>query len=157
MSRMHTFFHGSDTPYGIFYPTNYLVAIFPGFSEASEAQRILRKANFANDDVLAAPGKDVVLHAAEDLHKMGLWGLLMTELSRLLGTEAVYADQDLAMAQQGSAFLAVFAPTEASKLEAWAAIEPLKPLVARHYARYSIEVFRGVKADHTQPVVGVSE
>lgn len=152
MSLMHRFFHGSDTPYGI-YPTNYLVAIFPGFSEASEAQRVLRKANIAHADVLAAPGKDVVLHAADDLHKMGLWGLLMTELSRLLGTEAVYADQDLAMAQQGSAFLAVFAPAEASKLEAWAAIEPLKALVARHYAKNSIEG----GADHTQPVVGVSE
>ena len=153
MSRMHAFFHGSDTPYGIFYPTNYLVAIFPSFPEASAAQRVLRNANFAHDDVLAAPGKDVIQHAAEDLHDKGLWALLMTEFSRLLGTEAVYADQDFAMAQNGSAFLAVFAPTETLKREAWALLEPLHPLVARHYSRSNIEVFRGVGADHTQPIV----
>ena len=149
---METFFHGSDTQFGIFYPKNYLVAIFPGLAEVILAQRTLRDAGFAEDEVLAVAGDDVVHYAREHLQKEGLAKLLMSEVmgevSRLIGTEAIYADQDLEMANQGWAFLAAYAPTERKKREAWALIEPLDPFVARHYSIGGIEVLRGAGADH---------
>ena len=152
MSQLEEFFHGSDTQFGIFFPKNYLVAIFPGLPEALVAQRTLQNAAFSADEVLAVHGDDVVEHARELQRKGGVWALLLSELSRLIGTEAVYADQDLKMANQGAAFLAVYTPTEPKKRGAWALIEPLNPVEARHYSLGGIEVLRGVGADHVHPV-----
>ena len=154
MTRLNTFFRGSETQFGIFYPKDHLVAIFPGLDEAMVAERTLRNGGFAEDDVLAVSGEEVVLHAQEHVREEGVAELVMTEvmsaLSRLIGTEAIYADQDLAMAKQGSAFLAVRAPTEQSKLDAWKLIEHLSPLVARHYFSGGIDVLRGTGADHAR-------
>ena len=68
---------------------------------------------------------------------------MMTELSRVFGTEALYADKDLAAAKKGAAFLAVYCPTEEVKSEAWKFLEPTHPLVARYYSSGGIEHFVG--------------
>ena len=85
---LEAFFHGSDTQFGIFYPTHYLVAIFPGLAEAILARRALRNFSFSENDVLAVPAEDVVEYAREHFQKQGLWSHLMAEVSRLIGTEA---------------------------------------------------------------------
>lgn len=140
MSQLGTFFHGSDTQFGIFYPSNYLLAIFPALNEATAAQHAIRNSPLTGSDSLAVPGEEVLQYARENLQKKGLWTLLMSSLSRLIGTEAVYADQDLELASQGSAFLAVYAPTEGLKNAAWELIAPFHPSVARYYTAGGIEV-----------------
>jgi hypothetical protein len=143
MSRLSTFFKESDTEFGVFYPKHYILAMFPNLAEANRAKQALKRAGRSEEEVISVPGEEVV-HFAEDLTiKDGLWGALMTQLSRTFGTEAVYADQDLANAKEGAAFVAVYCPTEKAKIEAWKKIEPTRPLIARYYSFAGIEHLAG--------------
>jgi len=143
VNRLSTFFRNSDTEFGIFYPRHYLVAVFPNLAEADGAKQELEHAGRVDEDVISASGEEVVLFAEDHLLKDGLWGVLMTELSRMIGTEALYADKDLAAAKTGAAFLAVHCPTEDAKSEAWKLLEPRHPLVARYYSLGGIEHLAG--------------
>jgi len=143
MNALDRFFKGPDTRFGIFYPKNYLLAAFPRVSEAAYAERQLLEGGFAEDDVMAVPGEEVVHHAEDHLKKHGLWSLLMRELSRLIDTEMTYADHDLEIARQGAGFVAVYCPTEELKKKAWRILEPQSPIVARHYAFTGIEHLKG--------------
>lgn len=148
MSQIATFFHGSDTQWGIFYPKDYLVAVFPTFSDAAEGERQLRHAGFGGNEMLIVPGGDVVRYRQEHMQHDGLWAKFMSEISRIAGTEAIYADQDVELAAQGAAFLAIHAPGDEQRHAIWAVLEPLNVLAARHYSTEGIEVFRGAGADH---------
>ena len=139
MSRLAGFFQGSDTRMGVFYPKHYLLAVFPSLSEAQEAARRLILAGRPSQDVIAVPGEDVIDLVEEHHKKDGLWGLLMTEVSRLMDTEAVYTDHDVKIAKTGAAFLAVRCPSEAAKFRIWSKIESAHPLVARYYGSAGIE------------------
>lgn len=139
MSRLSIFFKDADTAFGVFYPKHYLLALFPNFARADEAKDQLNRSGRVDEDVISVSGEEVVQFAEEHLSKDGLWGLLMTELSRVIGTEAGYADSDLAAAKNGAGFVAVHCPTEAIKTEAWKVLEPMHPLVARYYSSGGIE------------------
>jgi hypothetical protein len=143
MRRLSTFFKDADTEFGVFYPTNYLLAVFPNLADADRAKEELNHAGHVDEDVISASGEEVVHFAEDHLLKDGLWGVLMTELSRMIGTEASYADKDLAAAKKGAAFLAVHCPTEKLKIEAWKFLEPRHPLVARYYSFGGIEQLAG--------------
>jgi hypothetical protein len=143
MSRLTTFFRGADTAFGVFYPINHVLAVFQNFADANGAKAELHRAGHVEEDVIAATGEEVVEFAEEHLYKDGLWGLLMTELSRTFGTEAAYADNDLAAAKRGEAFVAVRCPTEKVKAEAWRVLESRRPLVARYYSSGGIEHMAG--------------
>ncbi|QOY90525.1 hypothetical protein [Paludibaculum fermentans] len=139
MSRLATFFKGADNAFGVFFPERHVLAVFPNFADANAALAELRLAGQVEEDVIAATGEEVVQFAEEHLYQDGLWGLLMTELSRTIGTEAAYADRDLAAAKRGEAFVAVHCPTESRKVEAWKVLETRRPLVARYYTSSGIE------------------
>jgi len=143
MSRLSAFFKDADTEFGVFYPKQYLLAIFPNLAEADLAKEQLSHAGRTDEDVISASGEEVVQFAEDHLVKDGLWGVLMREFSRRFGTEASYADDDLAAAKKGAAFVAVHCPTEKLKLEAWKVLEPRRPLVARYYS--SGGVFDGIE------------
>lgn len=143
VSALSEFFHGSEAKFGIFYPTGYMLAAFPDLARAQRAARELETMGFSRENILAAPGEDVVLLAEEELRRGGLWGLLMQELSRFIATEEVYADHDLKLAKAGAGFLVVKCPTEESKQKAWEIISRFDPIVARHYALDGIEHFKG--------------
>ena len=142
MSRLSTFFKDADTEFGVFYPKHYLLAVFPNFADAESAKAKLNGSGL-KEDVISVPGEEVVLFAEDHLLKDGLWGAMMTELSRTFGTEALYADRDLAAAKNGAAFVAVHCLTDEAKSEAWKILEPTHPLVARFYSLGGIEHFVG--------------
>src|SRR5262245_60938164 len=112
MSALGSFFHGSRTELGVFYPRHYLLAVFEGFQEAQDARLRLIDLGTSPDEVIAVPGEDVVQFAREHWRHDGLWGVLMREVSRRIGTEAQYADHDLEEAQQGAGFVAVHCRNE---------------------------------------------
>jgi hypothetical protein len=143
MSRISTFFHGADVEFGVFYPKHCLLAVFENLAEADLAKEELTKADCVSKDVLSVSGEEVVHFAEDHLLNDGLWGVMMTELSRMFGTEAVYADHDLAAAKRGAAFVAVHCPTEKVKIEAWRLLEPRHPLAARYYSFGGIEHLAG--------------
>ncbi len=143
MTRLTTFFKDADTQFGVFFPKHYLLAIFPNLADADRAKGELKHAGRADEDVISVSGEEVV-HFAEDhvLHD-GVWGVLMTRLSRIFGTEASYADDDLAAAKKGRAFVAVHCPTEEVKTDMWRLLEPSHPTVARYYHFGGIEHLAG--------------
>ncbi len=139
MNRLTIFFRNADTQFGVFYPKHYLLAAFPNLADAQRAQAELTHGGRLNEDVLAVSGEEVIRFAEYHRIKDGLWGALMTPLSRIFGTEALYAERDLAAAQKGAAFLAVRCPTEKVKVAAWKLLAPTHPLVARYYHFGGIE------------------
>jgi hypothetical protein len=143
MTRLTTFFKEADTQFGVFYPKHYLLAIFSNLADADRAKGELNHAGRADEDVISVSGEEVV-HFAEDhvLHD-GVWGMLMTRLSRIFGTEALYADKDLAAAKKGAAFVAVYCPTEKLKADMWRLLETSHPMVARYYHFGGIEHLAG--------------
>ena len=143
MSRLSSFFDGADVEFGVFYPKHCLLAAFENLTDAQAAKLKLTQAGFAAEDVVCVSGEEVVRFAEDHLLKDGLWGAMMTELSRTFGTEAVYADKDLAAARKGAAFVAVHCPTDEVKSEAWKALEPTHPIVARYYSFGGIEHLTG--------------
>jgi len=138
-SRLSTFFHGDDTQFGIFCPQHHLLAVYPNLEHANQARKKLLDASGRGEDSIAVGGEEVVEFAEESLLKEGLWGLLMTQLSRTIGTEAVYADKDLEMARHGAAFLAVHCPAEEAKIAAWNILQLTGPVAARYYSFGGIE------------------
>ena len=143
MTRLATFFEDKDIEFGVFYPKHCLLAVYENSAAADRAQQKLTLSGFMDRDVISVPGDEVVHFAEAHLIKDGLWGALMTELSRTFGTEALYADKDLAAAKKGAAFVAVHCPTEDAKTRAWKALEPTHPLVARYYSFGGIEHLAG--------------
>jgi len=143
MSVLAEFFKGSETQMGIFAPRDYLVALFPDFAAADQAERHLLDSGFPQDQVIAVPGQDVVRLVHERASHSGIATLLMQELSRLFETEEVYADHDFELASRGAGFLAVHAHGDAAKYRAWKLIEPFHPTVARHYSRVGVEHLKG--------------
>ena len=143
MSRLSMFFKDADTQLGVFYPKHYLVAIFPNLADAERVKEKFKQAGCADDDIISVSGEEVVHFSQDHLLRHGLWGVLMTQLSRLLGTEALYRDNDLAAAKNGATFVAVHCPTEKLKTDTWKLLEPTHPLVARYYHFGGIEHLAG--------------
>jgi hypothetical protein len=143
ISRLNTFFKDKDIEFGVFYPKHCLLAVFENLADADRAKEQLARAGLGENAVISVSGDEVVLFAEDHLLKDGLWGVLMTQLSRTFGTEAIYADKDLAAAKKGAAFVAVHCPTDEIKSEAWKALEPTHPLVARYYSFGGIEHLAG--------------
>jgi hypothetical protein len=143
MSRLSKFFKDADTQFGVFYPNHYLLAIFANLTDAERVKGELHRIGRGDKDVISASGEEVVHFAEDHVRKDGLWGALMTQLSRIFGTEALYAQRDLAAAKTGAAFVAVYCPTEKVKADVWKLIEPSSPLVARYYHFAGIEHLAG--------------
>lgn len=138
-SRLSTFFKGADSGADVFYPQDYLLAVFSNLADADNAKAELCRRGRAEEDMIVASGEEVVNYAQEHLNKTGLWGRLISELSSTIGTAALYAERDLAAAKEGKAFLAVLCPGEKVKAETWKVLEPNHPLVARYYTSGGIE------------------
>ena len=143
MSQLTTFFNDKDVEFGVFYPKHCLLAVFETIEDADRAKKLLTHAGFADNAAVSVAGEEVVHFAQAHMLKDGLWGALMTELSRTFGTEALYADKDLAAARKGAAFVAVHCPSEKVKTAAWKAIQPTRPVVARYYSLGGIEHLAG--------------
>ena len=120
MSLLSGFFKESDTQLGVFYPKHYLIAVFRSLENAQRAVAKLRRAGFAEDDVIAVDGREVIQLAKEET---GPGNFLMQTLSRFFATEQMSHDQDLHLAQQGAAFVAVHVPAEEDKKQAWIVLE----------------------------------
>ena len=143
MSVLHEFFKGSETTMGIFAPRGYIIALFEDFATAEKAERSLLDAGFPPDEVIAVPGQDVVNLVKENAHNSGVGTMVMQGLSRMFETEEVYVDHDFELASRGAGYLAVRAPSEVRKQQAWKLIEPCNPTVARHYSLLGVDHLRG--------------
>lgn len=133
------FFKESDTSMGVFYPKHYIVATFPSFEIAERGNFALRKAGFSEEEVLPVPGDEALdfFHRFHD--RVGIWGYFMTELSRLIDTEATKADKDIERAKQGAGFLVVHSPTEHEASRIREILAPLSPVAMHWYLPGAIQ------------------
>jgi hypothetical protein len=139
MTTLTNFFKESDSHLGVFYPTHYIIASFPGFDQTNEAAQALRKAGFSDDEVLAIPGPEVLRYFEEFREHSGLWSGVMTMLSRAFGTEQTYADADVHRARVGGGFLAIHSPEEAQMVCIKKLVEPFGPTAMHWYQAGGIQ------------------
>src|SRR5579862_80252 len=86
ISRLSAFFEHGDTEFGVFYPNHCLLSVFRDIQDADRAEKALDRAGFRDGSVISVSGAEVILFAEDHLIKDGLWGMLMTHLSRTFGT-----------------------------------------------------------------------
>ena len=151
MSKLAQFFKGSDIHFGIFEPRNHIIAIYPDFSEAENAEKLVHYSGISPDEAISVSGDDVVRFAEEHVIKHGLWGVLMKKVSDFFATEEVYAERDLEMARRGAGFVAVHCPTEMVKKSVWKVLEPTSPLIARYYSLGGVEHLKGENEHRAEP------
>ena len=133
MSRLSTFFKESDESFGVFYPNHYIMATLPKFESARQASQALRNAGFAEDEVLAVTGPELLEFLKEFKAQTGVWGEVMTEISRFFDTEARKVDDDVHKAEEYCGFLVVHAPTDSEKAKIVELVKPFSPTAMRWY------------------------
>ena len=112
------FFKETDSSLGIFYPTHYIVASFRDYDAASAARAALLEAGVPQSDVLTLPGAEMAAFLREFREQKGTAGDVMTSVSRFLGDDATFVDDDIARGERGAGFLIVYCATgeESSRL-----------------------------------------
>jgi hypothetical protein len=133
MSELGTLFKTPDTSLGVFYQTNYVIATFRSLEVAASANEALRRMGFTEDESRAVPGSDLLDYFDEIHEHSGVWGILMTELSRLIGTEAAFEDNDTRLARRGAGFVAVHGSTEAQAERIRKIVKPFDPIAMQWY------------------------
>lgn len=137
MSRLSTFFREEGTGgLSVFYPTNHIIAVFP---TSVEALRVKKELDSVAPSAIAVTGEELLEFASDQFANDGLWGAMMREISRMIGTEEQYVDEDLEKARKGAAFVAAECPNDEAKARAWALLKAASPLAARFYGSGGIE------------------
>jgi hypothetical protein len=134
-----TFFKESDTSFGVFYPKHYILATFPSFGLAEQANFALRKAGFGEDETLAVTGGEALEFFRKFHDEAGLWGSLMNEVSRFFDTEAVLVDQDVQHAKEGAGFLAVHSLNERASQRIREVVSPFAPIAMHWYLPAAVQ------------------
>ena len=147
-SDLYRFFHGSATTLGVFYPTHYIFASFPSLENAKNAATALQTVGYR--ELVAASAAETFQFMNEIRSDVGVWGAFMASISRFLGTEEVFADIDLAEAQKGAGFLAVYCPREEQAARIRDLVMPFEPLAMQLYLPAGIQSFLAGKSPGPQ-------
>ncbi len=143
MNRLSEFFQYTHNDSGVFYPNHYLVAFFSSLAEADSAKQDVNHAGLLAEHVISVPGEELVHYAEARLLKDGLWGVLLTELSRTIGPDPASSDRGLVPAKSGAAFVAVRCSNQTAKATAWKSLETTHPLAAHYYSAGGVEQLAG--------------
>lgn len=138
MIRHWAFFKQSDTSFGTFYPTHYIVAGYESLGDAQAAEQAFADSGVDVGDVRAASG-DFVVNQLE-AHREANWlQRAAAHLADFAGTEAGFLADDAELARKGGAFLFLFAPNELRVEQARDVFSRHRPSYARRYLRAAIE------------------
>ena len=133
------FFQGPDAgqssgaSHGIFYPKKHVVVVFSSFESAKAACQGLRNAGYADHEVLAVPGDEVIRFFNELRGQSGIWSELFTQLSWFLDTEASLVGRYAGWAKEGSGFLIVYSPTETEASDTADLLHRFEPMSAHWF------------------------
>lgn len=139
MNEIAGLFHHQETRLGVFYPTGYIVAIFGSFDAAGSAHQALLHAGFTDEESHAASGSEVLDYFGQLTEETGVWGLLMTEFSRVIDTEAAFVDNDIRQARRGAGFLFVRCPNDHSAERIRDLVLPCGPLAMQWYTAGAVQ------------------
>ena len=130
-------FKGGDTEFGIFYPTGYVLSVFPDAAHADRAVAALRAAGFATDDLVIATGAEVLVYSGAE----ALSATVRALVAGLVADEATLADELVGLAERGHTFVAIHAPDDAATTRAVEAVHALAPVVLRKFDRQTYTDF----------------
>ena len=146
MEQQWDFFKKSETSMGVFYPMHYIVAGYNNMDDAQAAEAAFRESGVAAEDVRAATG-GFVAQQLESRKDRNLWDKFENEVVKFAGTEKGYTTEDKMHADDGGAFLFVYAPEDGDAANAKAVFAKNPPVFARRYLRIAIEqIVRNPKA-----------
>ena len=126
-------FKGGDTEFGIFYPTGYVLSVFPDAAHADRAVAALLAAGFATDDLVVATGADVLAYSRELRGNLGLFSRFERFVASHHGGEPALADELVGLAERDHAFVAIHAPNDAATTRAAEAVHAFAPVVLRKF------------------------
>jgi len=149
-SELFRFFHGAPTTLGVFYPTHYIFASFHTFQEAKNAAQSLQAAGYGK--VVASSAAETLRFMKEIREDVGLWGAMMTSISRFFGTEEVFADKDLTEASVGAGFLAVYCPRQEDADQIRDLVAPFDPLTMQLYLPSGVQTLIAGKSPGPQGI-----
>jgi hypothetical protein len=132
-------FKGRDTSWGIFYPTDHIIAIFDSFDTAKRAKEIMRSAGYSEEEADAVPSDYVKADIEKGIKDTTLLTRVRQQISKAMGTEAEYWEEDLRFAKQGAGFLAVRCASGSEANRVLRLLQPENPKKMRRYGRSSIE------------------
>ena len=138
-SGLWQFFSSEDRSFGVFYPRRHIIAVFPAWEDALQAAAELKRAGFGEQEVLVFSGLEMLQFLEEFRLYEGIWGVLMTNLSRLFATEAAFVDTDIRLARSGAAFLAIYCPTDSEIERIRRIVTPIGPLSMERYLSSGIQ------------------
>ena len=128
------FKHG-DTEFGIFYPTGYVLSVFPDAAQGDQAVAALLAAGFRTDDLVVATGAEVLAYSRELRAHPGLFSRFERFVASHHGGEPALADELVGLAERGHTFVAIHAPDHAATTRVSEAVRALAPVVLRKYDR----------------------
>ena len=139
MSEERPFFKGSDTSFGMFYPTDYFIAVFGTLAQARAAEESMHRAGHAEDEVHVFDAEYVKADIQERLTDAGWVDWLIQKVS--IGTESYFWNEDLKAAELGAGFLAIFCASEDEARRIVTVLKPHGPQTMRRYRAFAIETF----------------
>lgn len=139
MTTLTDFFKESDSNLGVFYPKHYVIATFPDLDRTNQAALALRRSGFSDDEARVISGSEILKFFEEFRANSAVGTGLMTALSRALGTEQIFVDDDVQRAREGAGFLAVHSPDEAATTRIRKLIEPFEPRAMHWYEAGGIQ------------------
>lgn len=137
-----SFFKSGETSFGVFYPTGYVLSVFPGATDLDIVAAALRAAGFDADDVGIARAEEArdLLRALTE-HR-GLLVRYVQFLSGHRGDETALASQLSEFAETGHGFVFAYAPGSAATDLAAGAVRPFAPVVLFKYGWLTITEWR---------------
>lgn len=133
------FFKGGDTSFGIFYPTDYVIAVFDSHETAQRGKEILLSAGYSEDEVEIVPCDYVISDIEKGTKDASFLTRVGQRFSEAVGTEASYWKDDLKWAKQGAGFLSIHCPTGHEAKRVQRLLKSENPKNMRRYARLVIE------------------
>jgi len=136
------FFKKGETAFDVFYPTGYVLTVFPGGADLDGAAGALRDAGFAASDVgVAHEGEaSALLHTITE-HRGAL-----VRYERFLSShrgDEIYLEGELSeLADAGHGFLFVYAPSDVAADLATETVRPFGPVLFLKYGRLTITEWR---------------
>jgi hypothetical protein len=132
-------FKGHDTRFGVFYPTNFIMAVFDSYETAQRAEKIMLSAGYSDEEVDAVPSDYIVSDIEKGIKNAPFLRRVEQRITRHFGSDASFWEDDLNWAKQGCGFLAVYCPTEHEAERVLRLLRPLNPISMRRYERFVIE------------------
>ncbi len=117
--------------FGVFNPIGHVVIAFATDADATQAREALLTGGYEEDEVLQFRSDEVIADAEQTRANLGLLGRL--------GMEWPEVERYFELAQQGAAFLVVYAPSDAETTRVMNVARRFDFALARKYHRLAIE------------------